>query len=63
MNKPLTALLIAVALSSTGAFAEDKFHMSMENGKRRILDCELYTLNGNEMCPMLDDRMTCEPKL
>ena len=59
MNKIFTTLLIAVALSSTGAFAEDKFRVSMENGKQRID----FSLTGNEMCPMLDDRMTCEPKL
>ena len=59
MNKILATLLIAAALTSSSAFAEDKFQVSMENGKQRID----FSLNGNEMCPMLDDRMTCEPKL
>lgn len=59
MNKILGTLLIAAALSSSSAFAENKFHVSMENSKQRID----FNLNGNEMCPMLDERMTCEPKL
>jgi hypothetical protein len=57
MNKIFTALLIAAALSSTGAFAEDKFHVSMENGKQRID----FSLNGNDKCVMIDDKIVCAP--
>ena len=57
MNKILAALLIAAALSSTGAFAEDKFRVSMENGKQRID----FSLNGNDKCAIVNDKITCAP--
>jgi hypothetical protein len=62
MNKILTAalikiVLIAAALCSTSAFAEDKFHVSMENGKQRID----FSLNGNAKCAIVDDKITCQP--
>ena len=57
MNKILAALLIATALSSTGAFAEDKFRVTMENGKPRID----FSLNGNDKCVMIDDKIVCAP--
>ena len=58
MNKILTTLLIAGVLSSSGAFAEDKFKVSMENGKQRVD----FSLNGNDKCVMINDRITCQPK-
>ena len=57
MNKILATLLIGAALSSTSAFAEDKFRVSMENGKPRID----FSLNGNDKCVMIDDRIHCAP--
>lgn len=62
MNKilaaaPIKIALIAAALSGTGAFAEDKFHVSMENGKQRID----FSLNGNGKCAIVDDKITCQP--
>ena len=36
MNKILSTLLIAAALSSSAAFAEDTLRVSMENGKQRV---------------------------
>ena len=57
MNKILATLLIATALSSTGALAEDKFHVSMENGKQRID----FSLNGNDKCVIINDKITCQP--
>ena len=57
MNKILTTLLIAGVLSSAGAFAEDKFKVSMENGKQRVD----FSLNGNDKCVMIDDKITCAP--
>ena len=50
MNKILSTLLIAAALSSGSAFAEDKFRVTVENGKPRID----FTLNGN-------DKIVCAP--
>ena len=62
MNKilaaaPIKIALIAAALSGTGAFAEDKFHVSMENGKQRID----FSLNGNGKCVIINDKITCQP--
>lgn len=57
MNKIFTTLLIAAALSSSGSFAEDKFHVSTDNGKQRID----FSLNGNDKCVILNDKITCQP--
>ena len=58
MNKILRGLVIAAVLSSTSAFAEDnKFRVSMENGKQRVD----FSLNGNDKCVMIDDKITCAP--
>ena len=57
MSKILTTVLIAAALSSAGAFAEDKLHVSMENGKQRID----FSLNGSDKCVIINDRITCQP--
>jgi hypothetical protein len=57
MNKILAALTIVTALSATCAFAEDRFQVSMENGKPRID----FSLNGNGHCVILNDKVTCEP--
>jgi len=59
MNKIFATLLIAAALSSTGAFAEDKFRVTVENGKPRID----ISLNGNDKCVMIDDKIVCAPML
>ena len=53
----VSVYLIAAALSSTGAFAEDKFRVTMENGKPRID----FSLNGNDKCVMVDDKIVCAP--
>ena len=57
MNKILSTLLIAAALSGSAAFAEDKLRVSMENGKQRVD----FSLNGNDRCVMVDDKIHCEP--
>ncbi|MBI3527054.1 MAG: hypothetical protein HY067_03725 [Betaproteobacteria bacterium] len=57
MNKILGALLIAAVLSSSTAFAEDNFRVSMENGKQRVD----FSLNGNDKCVMIDDKIHCAP--
>ena len=57
MNKILTALLIAAALSSASAFADDTLRTSMQNGKQRVD----FSLNGNDKCVMIDDKITCAP--
>ena len=57
MNKILATLMIAAGLSSTAAFAEDTLRVSMENGKKRVD----FSLNGNDKCVMVDDKITCQP--
>ena len=57
MNKILSSLLIAAALSSASAFAEDTLRVSMESGKTRVD----FSLNGNDKCVMVDDKITCAP--
>ena len=57
MNKILSTLLIAAVRSSASAFAEDTLHVSMENGKKRVD----FSLNGNDKCVMIDDKITCAP--
>jgi len=57
MNKILTALLIAAALSSATAFAEDTLRVTMQNGKQRVD----FSLNGNDKCVLIDDKITCAP--
>ena len=57
MNNIVASLLIAAALSSTGAFAEDRYRTSTENGKQRID----FSLNGNDKCMIINDRIICQP--
>ena len=57
MNKILAALIIAAALSSATAFAEDTLRVTMQNGKQRVD----FSLNGNDKCVMIDDKITCAP--
>jgi hypothetical protein len=57
MNKLLAVLAIAAALFGECAFAEDRFYVSMEDGKPRID----FSLNGNGRCVILNDKVTCEP--
>ena len=57
MNKIVASLLIAAALSSTGAYAEDRYRTSTENGKQRID----FSLNGNDKCMIINDRIICQP--
>jgi hypothetical protein len=59
MNKILSSLVIAAVLSSTSAFAEDKFRVSMENGKQR----GAISVNVSDKCVMTDDKFACEPML
>ena len=57
MNRILSTLVIAAVLSSSAAFAEDTLRVSMQNGKQRVD----FTLNGNDKCVMIDDKITCAP--
>ncbi len=57
MNKILSTLVIAAVLSSSTAFAEDTLRVSMQNGKQRVD----FSLNGNDKCVMIDDKITCQP--
>ena len=57
MNKILSTLVLAAILSSASAFAEDTLRVSMDNGKKRVD----FSLNGNDKCVMVDDKITCQP--
>ena len=57
MNKILSALVIAVALSGSTAFAEDTLRVSLQDGKQRVD----FSLNGNDKCVMIDDKIHCQP--
>jgi len=57
MYKILGTLLIAAALSSAGARAEDRYRTSTDNAKPRID----FSLNGNDKCAIVNDRITCQP--
>ena len=57
MNKILATLLIAAALSNTSAFAANGAGLSMETAGNRAD----FSLNGNDKCVMVDDKITCQP--
>ena len=57
MNKILSTLVLAAVLSSATAFAEDTLRVSMQNGRQRVD----FSLNGNDKCVMVDDKITCAP--
>jgi hypothetical protein len=57
MNKILSTLVMAAVLSGTSAFAEDTMRVSMQNGKQRVD----FSLNGNDKCVMIDDKIYCAP--
>ena len=57
MNKILGTLVIAALLSGSTTFAEDTLRVSVENGKQRVD----FSLNGNNKCVMVDDKITCAP--
>ena len=57
MNKILSTLVIAAALASATAFAEDTLRVSLQNGKQRVD----FSLNGNDKCVMIDDKIHCAP--
>ena len=57
MNKILSTLMLAAVLSGSAAFAEDTLRVSMQNGKQRVD----FSLNGNDRCVMVDDKIHCAP--
>ena len=57
MNKILATLIVAAALSSASAFAEDTLRVTMQNGKQRVD----FSLNGNDKCVLIDDKIVCAP--
>ena len=57
MNKILSSLLIAAALSSSVFLAEDTHRTAMEDGKRRVE----FTLHGKTNCALVDDKIFCVP--
>jgi hypothetical protein len=57
MDKILSSLLIAAAVSSLVIFAEDTPRNTMEDGKRRVE----FTLHGKTSCALVDDKIFCVP--
>jgi len=57
MNKMLTVLALAAALSASAALAEDRYRVSIEDGKQRID----FSLNGHDRCVIIDDKIRCQP--
>ena len=57
MNKILSRLLIAAALSSWAFLAEDTQRSASENGTRRVE----FTLHGKTSCALVDDKIFCSP--
>jgi hypothetical protein len=57
MNKLLSSLLIATALSTPLAFAEGSLLTTTVDGKRRVE----FAVNGNTNCVMVDDKIFCIP--
>ena len=57
MNKILTNLLIAAALSCSVVFAQDTLRVTNENGKQRVD----FALHGKTSCVMLDAKIFCAP--
>ncbi len=57
MNKILSSLLIAAAVSSAVGFAEDTLRGSVDNSKHQVV----FTLHGKTSCVLVDDKVFCAP--
>ena len=57
MNKILSSLLIAAAVSSLVVFAEDPLRATLHNSKHQLA----YTLHGKTSCVLVDDKIFCAP--
>jgi hypothetical protein len=57
MNKILTNLLVAAALSCSIVFAEDTPRATVDNSKHQVV----FTLHGKTSCVLVDDKIFCAP--
>ena len=57
MNKILSSLLIAAAVSSAVVFAEDTLRTTVDNNKHRVA----FTLHGKTSCVLVEDKVFCAP--
>jgi hypothetical protein len=57
MNKILSSLLIAAAVSSAVVFAEDTLRTTVDNNRQRVA----FTLHGKTSCVLVEDKVFCAP--
>ena len=57
MNKILSSLLIAAAVSSAVVLAEDTLRTTVDNSKHRVA----VTLHGKTSCVLVHDKVSCAP--
>ena len=57
MNKILSSLLIAAAVSSAVVFAEDTLRTTVDNSKHRAA----FALHGKTSCVLVADKVSCAP--
>ncbi len=57
MDKILSSLLIAAAVSSLVVFSENTQRTAMEDGKRRVE----FALHGRTSCALVDGKIFCAP--
>lgn len=57
MNKILSSLLIAAAVSSAVVFAEGTLWTTVDNSKHQVA----FTLHGKTSCVLVDDKVFCAP--
>ena len=49
--------MLAAALSASTALAEDRYRVSVEDGKQRID----FSLHDNDRCVIIEDKIRCQP--
>jgi hypothetical protein len=59
MNKILSSLLIAAAVSSAVVFAEDTLRATAGNNKHGVA----FTLHGKTSCVLVDNKVFCAPAI
>ncbi len=59
MNKILSSLLIAAAVSSAVVLAEDTLRATVDNGKHGVA----FTLHGKTSCVLVDNKVFCAPAI
>ena len=59
MNKILSSLLIAAAVSSAVVFAEDSLRATVDNSKQGVA----FALHGKTSCVLVDNKVFCAPAI